>query len=194
MSRAVSLSPEVRRRLALAWRIVSWGIIVALVVILWRRVYPSIDLDVVHGAAPDFELLDLEGRPFRLSDHRGQVIVLNFWATWCPPCRAEIPWFIRLQEEWREAGVLFVGVSLDEGGVAEVAPYARDRGINYPVLVDGDVAARRFERVDVLPTTYLIDREGNVRFRHEGLLLAGALRPALRVLARERAPAGPAIP
>jgi thiol-disulfide isomerase/thioredoxin len=180
--------PEGRQRgsrLALAWRVASWAAVIVLLVIVVRRVYPAIDLREALATAPDFELLDLDGETFRLADHRGQVVVLNFWATWCPPCRAEIPGFIRLQNEFREDGVVFVGVALDEEGAEVVEPYSRQRGINYPVLLDRGAVARQFDGGRVVPTTLLIDRSGRIRFRHEGLLLAGALRPALAELAAE---------
>jgi len=172
-------------RWALAWRIASWAAVIVLLVILVRRVYPAIDLEGPYASAPDFELVDLDGEPFRLSEYRGKVVVLNFWATWCPPCRAEIPGFIRLQDEFREEGVVFVGVALDEEGAEVVEPYSRQRGINYPVLLDRGAVARQFDGGRVVPTTFLIDRQGRIRFRHEGLLLAGALRPALAALSSE---------
>jgi thiol-disulfide isomerase/thioredoxin len=174
----------VRKRLRKVGRWLPWVIAVVLILVLIRRVYPAVDLDRESHPAPDFELLDLDGEPFRLSDHRGKVIVLNFWATWCPPCRAEIPAFIRLQDELREEGVLFVGISLDDEGLAAVAPFAAARGINYPILPMGHAVAARFGGVHALPTTILIDRDGQIRFRHEGFLLPQALRPSIRRLVK----------
>lgn len=167
------------------WAVVSWGAVFVLLFVVFRQVYPSVSLDGDHLLAPDFELLDLDGELFRLSDHRGDVLVVNFWATWCPPCRAEIPGFIRLQNEFRDQGVLFVGIALDEEGAEVVEPYSRQRGINYPVLLDQGAVARQYDGGRVVPTTFLVDRAGNIRFRHEGLILAGALRPALAALAAE---------
>lgn len=178
-----------RLRLALrrATSFASWAVIVVLAFLIVRQVYPRIDLGVEHDRAPDFELLDLEGLPFRLADQQGKVIVLNFWATWCPPCRAEIPGFIRLQDEFREEGVLFVGVALDEEGAEVVGPYAEQRGINYPIVLDRGTVARAYNSAHVVPTTLLIDRQGMIRFRHEGLIMPRALRPAIVDLVAEEA-------
>lgn len=157
-----------------------------MLVFLVRRIHPAVDLDHDLGAAPDFILMDLDDQPFRLASHRGRVVVVNFWATWCPPCRAEIPGFISLQNEFQDEDVLFVGISLDEDGAEAVRPYAANREINYPILLDGHGVARSFGGVGVLPTTLLIDRGGHIRFRHEGFLLPRALRPAIRTLLEER--------
>src|SRR5271157_3475116 len=90
-----------------------------------------------HAArqAPDFALKDLTGRTIRFADFRGKAVVLNFWATWCPPCRVEIPWFIDLQNKYGPEGLQIVGISMDEGGPDVVASYAKKMGINYPVLL-----------------------------------------------------------
>lgn len=173
-------------------RLLWWAALVVLAYFVYRQYLPSMDLSEDLGAAPDFTLQDVEGRPFTLSEHRGEVVVLNFWATWCPPCRAEIPGFIDLQDAFRDRGVLFVGVALDEEGAAVVRPYARERGMNYPVLVDGWPAAARYGGVGTVPTTFLIDAEGRIRYRHTGLLLQPSLRAALERLAGEASPASPA--
>lgn len=173
--------------LRLLWKVVPWVLVGILIVILARQVYPSVDLDATYGPAPDFELRDLDDEVFRLSDHAGEVVVINFWATWCPPCRAEIPAFVNLQDALRDEGVLFVGVSLDDEGAEVVKPFADARSINYPILLEGHSVAARFGGVYALPTTILIDRDGMIRFRHEGFLLPQALRPAIRTLSRETA-------
>ncbi len=160
-------------------------LLLAAVVYLFRSVYPSIDVTEAADTAPDFTLTDAEGESFRLSEHRGEVVVLNFWATWCPPCRAEIPGFIALQRELEDQGVRFVGVALDEEGFDVVQPYAESRGINYRVVVDDGRVARLYGGITTVPTTLLIDRHGRIRYRHEGLLLKGALGSALRELVNE---------
>jgi peroxiredoxin len=180
----MTVSPRWRR----AGRVLYWVGLAALAVVLYRRVAPSIELSGEAPAAPPVEAALLDGAAFRLADYRGRVVVLNFWATWCPPCLAEIPGFVRLQEELRDDGVVFVGVAMDEGGAAAVAPFAERHGITYPLVLDDGALAARFGGVAALPTTLLIDRAGRVRYRHEGLLLAHALRPALDDLAREPAP------
>src|SRR5690554_3519895 len=85
-----------------------------------------------NGEAPDFTLQTMDGEALTLSDLRGKVVVLNFWATWCPPCRYKIPYFIKFQEEFAD-DVVFVGVSLDQNGWDAVRPFAEELGINYPL-------------------------------------------------------------
>jgi peroxiredoxin len=169
-----------------AGRVGYWLLLVGLVLLLWRRVSPPVDLGEVLGVAPDFTAETVGGEPFRLSDHAGQVVVLNFWATWCPPCHVETPGFVRLQTEFANRGVVFVGVSVDAEGAEVVRPFAERYGVNYPLALHGRPVGALFGGISAYPTTLLIDRSGRIRFRHEGVLLAHALRPALAELARER--------
>jgi peroxiredoxin len=169
-----------------AGRVGYWVLLAGLALLLWRRVSPPVDLGEVLGVAPDFTAETVEGGVFRLSDHAGEVVVLNFWATWCPPCHVETPGFVRLQAEFADRGVLFVGVSVDAEGAEAVGPFAERYGVNYPLALHGRPVEALFGGVSAYPTTLLIDRSGQVRFRHEGVLLAHALRPALAALARER--------
>lgn len=163
----------------------SWGLLLIVAWYAFRSVAPDIDLSERADDAPAFTGLDMDGRPFDLSELHGNVVVVNFWATWCGPCRAEIPGFIDLQDEFRGRGVVFVGAAMDEGGFDVVRPYVEKHGINYTqVLGDGSLA-RRFGGTGVLPTTFLIDAEGRIRYQHEGLLLKVALRPALKELLEE---------
>ena len=119
----------------------------------------------------DFTLPTLDGGTFTLSDHRGEVVVLNFWATWCMPCLAEIPVFVQLQEDLREQGVQFVGVSQDAGGLDDIRPFAEEVEVNYPLLPDPDLdVSASFGGVPVLPTTFVIDQEGAIRASAYGAL------------------------
>lgn len=158
-----------------------WLLLAALALFFYRRFAPSVDLDDL-GPAPPIEMATLDGQTVRLADLRGRVVVVNVWATWCPPCVVETPGFVDLQEEFA-GDVQFLGLSVDDAE-ADVRAFAERHGVNYPLLVGPNRAGAGY-RVPVLPTTVLIDREGRVRFRHEGLLLAHALRPALRTLTRE---------
>ena len=114
----------------------------------------------------------------------GKILVVNFWATWCAPCREEIPVFIKFQELYRGRGVQFVGIAIDHKD--RVAPYAEDIGINYPVLVGGietmDFARQLGNRLGVLPYTLVIDRSGKVATAVVGVLKAERLDPLLRSL------------
>lgn len=120
--------------------------------------------------APDFTAPDLDGQLFRLADLRGEVVVLNFWATWCPPCVVEMPEFVRLAAELRGQGVRFVGVSQDRGGAADVRPFAERLGVNYPLVLDPSAEVLALYGAEYLPTTFVIDREGRVHASKVGAL------------------------
>lgn len=116
--------------------------------------------------APDFVLTDLQGRAVKLSDLRGKAVVLNFWATWCPPCKEEIPWFVDMQKRYGAEGLQIVGVSMDdEGDQKTVAKFAAEHAINYPVLLGKETVAGAYGGIDYLPTTFYIDRSGVVMNR-----------------------------
>jgi peroxiredoxin len=167
-----------------------WGAVLAFGVYLWYDISPTIDLPANGPPAPDFILQRMNGETFQLSEHRGKVVVLNVWATWCPPCRVEIPGFVELQREFREEGVVFVGLSVDEGGLEAVRDFAQDRTLNYPQVADRTVAYRKYGQTTTVPRTYVIDKRGQIRYRHTGLLLKGALKPVLEQLTAEPAPDG----
>jgi len=118
--------------------------------------------------APDFELLDVNGKKVRLSDFKGKVIILNFWATWCPPCRAEIPGFIELYKKYKDKGVEIIGISLDEGGVRDVFPFMKEFGINYQVLIGNYKVTQDYGGIRGIPTTFVIDKKGNIRAKYVG--------------------------
>jgi cytochrome c biogenesis protein CcmG/thiol:disulfide interchange protein DsbE len=120
------------------------------------------------ASAPAWKLQDLDGKTVQLSDFKGKVLVLDFWATWCPPCRAEIPGFIALQNEFRDKGVVVVGVSLDQGGTGVVSSFAKAQGMNYPVVMGTDDVAAQYGDIQAIPTTFVIDRSGKVVAKHEG--------------------------
>ncbi len=124
--------------------------------------------------APEVTLTDLSGRSIELKDLRGNVVVINFWATWCPPCKREIPHLAHLQESYREAGLKVLGLSLDQKGLAAVKPFVRGRReINYTIIPNGHRAAaefgRLFGRINSIPMTFLLDREGRVIEKFRGL-------------------------
>jgi peroxiredoxin len=119
--------------------------------------------------APDFTLKDSEGHDVKLSDFRGKVVLLNFWATWCGPCKIEMPWFVDFQRKYKDQGFSVVAVSLDEEGWDVVKPFANDLKLNFPVLLGNDEIAERFGGIQALPTTMIIDQEGRVYSSHMGL-------------------------
>jgi len=119
--------------------------------------------------APDFALKDADGRTVRLSDYRGKVVLLDFWATWCGPCRMEIPWFIEMQRENRDRGFEVLGVSMDDHGWEDVKPFLQEMKVNYRIVIGNDQTAEIYGGVESLPTTFLIDREGRIAVVHVGL-------------------------
>jgi peroxiredoxin len=118
--------------------------------------------------APAWELKDLDGKAVKLADFKGKVVLLNFWATWCPPCRAEIPDLVSLQQQYSPQGLVVIGVALDEGGAARVRPFVKKFGIEYPVVIGNQKIAQAYGGIDAVPTTFVIDRKGTVVAEQKG--------------------------
>jgi peroxiredoxin len=119
--------------------------------------------------APDFALKDADGKTVHLSEYRGKVVLLDFWATWCDPCRLEIPWFIDLQRKDKDRGFEVLGVSMDDEGWEVVKPFMKSVGMNYRVVIGNDETTQMYGGVDSLPSTFLIDRQGKIAAIHIGL-------------------------
>lgn len=128
--------------------------------------------DLSGTPSPDFTLMDVTGQQRNVSEWKGKVLVINFWATWCPPCLEEIPHFIKLQDKYGHQGLQFVGIALE--GVDEVIGFANEQGINYPLLVGEQevikLAGKFGNRIGGLPYTVIIDREGHISFIKQGPL------------------------
>ena len=122
----------------------------------------SAEAGTVGSKAPDFALPDLSGKTVRLSDFEGKVVILDFWATWCPPCRDEVPDFVRLQAKYREKGLAVVGLSLDAEGAKLVRPFAEEFNVNYAMLLANEETTRRFGGIVGIPTTFVLDRTGRI--------------------------------
>ena len=118
--------------------------------------------------APDFKLDDLDGKPLSLAAAHGKVILLNFWATWCGPCRAEIPDLIELQKKYGDT-LQIIGLDVDDDDVAEVKKFVEKNGINYPVGMATNEIRIQYGGVAALPTSFVLDKEGRVVQKHEGL-------------------------
>ena len=118
--------------------------------------------------APSFTLQDLNGKQVSLSDFKGKVVVLDFWATWCPPCVKEIPHFIELHEQYKDRGFAMVGISLDHQGVSVVKSFVRKYQVNYPILMTDGRVDKAYGGITGIPTTFVIDSAGNIRQKYVG--------------------------
>jgi peroxiredoxin len=120
--------------------------------------------------APDFILQSLDGSSVKLSDFRGKAVLLNFWATWCPPCKVEMPWFEDLQKQYGKDGLVVLGVAMDDSEPATIAKFASELGVNYQVLLGTDKVSDDYGDVQYLPTTFYIGRDGAIVDKMTGLL------------------------
>jgi thiol-disulfide isomerase/thioredoxin len=141
-------------------------------------------VQLLRDPAPmaDFSVTDLSGRTHTLQSLKGKVVLVNFWATWCPPCRAEIPDLIKLQKKYRDQLVV-LGISQDEGPVETVQKFAVQQDINYPIAMSTPELEKVFRGIAALPTTFVIDREGRLAQRHVGMLNAQRTELEAQVLA-----------
>jgi len=132
--------------------------------------------------APDFTLKDSMGRPVKLSDYKGKVVLLNFWATWCGPCKIEIPWLIAFEQQYKEQGFAVLGVSMDEEGWEVVKPYVEQSKINYRIVIGDDMTAQLYGGVDSLPTSFMLDRQGRIASTHTGLVSKSTFENDIKTL------------
>lgn len=130
-------------------------------------------------AAPDVTLKDLNGKDVSLSQYRGKVVFVNFWATWCDPCRLEIPWLIEMQQKYSARGFTVLGVAMDDEGASVVTPFVRKERfdangakvqMNYPILIGNEATAAKFGGLIGFPTSMLISRDGKIVQRSVGLI------------------------
>ena len=142
----------------------------------------SADAGTIGSLAPDFELADLSGKKVRLSDFKGKVVILDFWATWCGPCRMEIPHFVRLQSKYRAQGLAIVGLSLDADGEKSVRPFADEHDVNYTMLLANGETANLYGGVVGIPTTFVLDRQGRIVKKFIGVMPPEAFEEAIRPL------------
>ncbi len=135
-----------------------------------------------RNPAPDFTLRDANGKSVRLSDYKGQVVLLNFWATWCGPCKIEIPWFMEFQKTYKDRGFTVLGVALDDDGWDSVKPYIERKQFNYPVMIGSMQVEQLYGGIESLPTSFIIDRQGRIASTHVGLVTKNVYEDDIRQL------------
>ena len=121
-----------------------------------------------YGYAPPFTLPDVNGNQVALSDFQAKVLIVDFWATWCPGCVAEIPHFIDLYDQYKDQGLEIIAISLDEGGADDVRPFLKKKPINYTMLIGNEDISKQYNTKGILPTTFVIDRTGKIRSKYVG--------------------------
>jgi len=153
------------------------------------RVLPPQEVGAVamDAPAPDFSLRTLEGERVSLAKLDGRVVLVNFWATWCPPCRLEMPGFQSVYDDYRDRGFTVVGLATDVGGAGLVETFVRENRISYPVAMATEEVRLRYGGVDALPQSFLVDRRGRVRKVVAGVFSEGTLRRAVEELLAEEA-------
>jgi thiol-disulfide isomerase/thioredoxin len=119
--------------------------------------------------APDFTLETLDGKSVSLSSLRGKAVVVNFWATWCGPCKIETPWLVEMQNQYGAQGLQIVGVAMDDSGKDEIARFAKDMGMNYPVVLGKEAVGQAYGGVDALPESFFVGRDGKIVDKIMGL-------------------------
>ena len=132
--------------------------------------------------APALQLKDIQGKPLRLEDYRGKVVLVNFWATWCVPCRTEIPDLIKWQRDYRSRGLQVVGIAYPPETLAEVRRFAREKKVNYPLALGTKETKLLFTQSETLPMTVVIDSEGYVRDVIEGIVFPDEFDQKIKAL------------
>ena len=132
------------------------------------------------SVAPDFSLESLDGKNLRLSDLRGKAVLLNFWATWCSPCKIEMPWFVDLQKEYGSQGLQIVGVAMDDASKEDISKFAKDMGVNYTILLGKESVGDQYGGVPALPETFFIGRDGKIVDKIIGLKGKGEIEEAIQ--------------
>jgi cytochrome c biogenesis protein CcmG, thiol:disulfide interchange protein DsbE len=177
----------VRRRIAIAVDVLLFA---AVIVLLYQRAMPqaaaALGLNAGGEPAPPFRLVSLQGDSVSLDDLRGQVVLVNFWASWCPPCRIEMPGFERVYRQRRDEGFVIVGIATDRHAEDAIRAFVAEHDITYPILLGTGEVIRAYGGINALPESFLVDREGRVRHRIIGFFAEPALRAAVSRLLADR--------
>jgi peroxiredoxin len=155
----------------------------ALVTFVVPPAFPQVITGVAEGTlAPTFELKSLSNKSIRLSDYRGQIVVLNFWATWCSPCRRETPMLVELDKEYRKKGVAILGIDLDDFDAETISKFVAEHKISYPIVVGDDETSHEYVGLGGLPITFVIAPDGRVIKKFSGIANAAELEDSLKPL------------
>ena len=159
-------------------------LIVPMILLLAALPAPAITIkkQAERKKAPDFELKDGAGRTVRLSDYKGKIVVLDFWATWCGPCKAEIPWLNELSRKYEAEGVVVLGISMDEDRWDAVKPFMEKVEMTYPVLMGTRRVTYLYGDVEGLPVAFFVDREQRVAAIHAGAASRKAVEQTIQTL------------
>jgi peroxiredoxin len=175
-----------RRKLRVSLNAVLWVLVLGFVGYrMWPQVAAAFSVAGGTEEAPAFHLQTLDGDTVSLEALRGRVVLVNFWATWCPPCRVEMPAFERIYRDKREQGFTIVAISTDRTGTAPVRRFLTERDLTFPAAMATADVVRAFGGVRALPTSFLIDRQGRIRHEVRGYFAEPALRLAVDRLLRE---------
>lgn len=163
--------------------------------LLWPEVRAMVGLGTEPGTqVPSVRVQSLDGTTYDTAAMDGQVVLINFWATWCPPCRTEMPGFETIYRDLHGEGFEILAISLDQGGAEPVQQFARELELTFPMIVDQQRVARAFDGTRVVPTSYLVDRQGRIREHYVGAVAEDDLRNVVEKLLREPAAAGTVKP
>ena len=158
------------------------------VVVVPARSSSSVSAVPTRKAAPALSLKDANGKSIRVSDYKGRVVLLDFWATWCTGCKLEIPWFMEFQNKYQSKGLSAIGVAVDEEGWRTVKTYLAEHPITYPIVLGNvDVLEKKFKLPASLPVTVLIDRQGRIAQTHPGVIEREKFEADIQTLLNEPA-------
>ena len=178
--------PAIAWRSRITWEVIAW---IAMALFIGSRIWPQVaaafGVTSANAAAPALQLTTLDGQSMSSDSLRGKVVLVNFWATWCPPCRIEMPGFQAVYDRKRSQGFVVLGLSTDAGGSGGVRAFLAAHHITYPVAMASASVVRDFGGANVLPTSFLIDRQGRIRNEVRGAFASFALEPAVDYLLAE---------
>lgn len=160
-------------------------VVVALLAVVGAALIPA--WSETSGPAPNFTLTDRDGNSVSLEDLRGQVVMINFWASWCAPCREEMPLLEQIHRRYEPLGFTLLGVNVEENS-SDAVSWLKDRPVSFPILFDPDNRVSKLYDVVAMPSTVIVDRQGNVRFLHHGYQAGyeDQYQDQIRELVRER--------